>query len=156
MGGAYSENNFGNSNDGKYPPCYNICGATKKIYDILENKNLLEKYHELLDLYSIVLCQEVYLKKKKCNETMFDERYNLIVKSENIDDSIKKIVSDNIIDQPKNYKMIDFLNNITNNIEKNIKLIKLEKDLSDKERKEIMKMNNVFYQVHYNELTKNC
>ena len=27
---------------------------------------------------------------------------------------------------------------------------------TDKEKQKIIKMNNVFYQVHYNELTNNC
>lgn len=151
----YSENQFSNFSKDKYPPCYEICGATKKVFDILENKNLLEKYHQLIDHYSIVLCQEVYLKQKKCSETMFDQRYELISKN-HIPENIKDIVNENIIDEPQNKIMIEFLENITFNIENNIEQIKNDSDLNKKEKQTIIKMNSVFYQVHYNELTKNC
>ena len=152
----FSENKYGNYSKTKYPPCYEICGATRNIYDILEKNKLLEKYHNMLDKYSIVLCQEVYLKKKKCEQTMFEERYNDIVKDNNINDNIKKIVKDNIIDLPKDKRMIEFLENITAIIEKDIKLLKKDNSLTEKEKQKIIKMNNVFYQVHYNELTNNC
>lgn len=152
----YSENKYGNNSKTKYPPCYEICGATRNIYDILEKNKLLEKYHNMLDKYSIVLCQEVYLKDKKCDETMFEERYNDIVKNNKISENIKKIVKDNIIDIPKDKRMIEFLENITNLIEKDIKLIKKDNSLTEKEKQKVIKMNNVFYQVHYNELTSKC
>jgi hypothetical protein len=153
---SFSENKFGNQSSTKYPPCYEICGATRNIYDILEKNKLLEKYHEMLDKYSIVLCQEVFLKEKKCNNTMFEERYNNIKKNKNIPDVIQKKVKNIIVDKPKDKRMIKFLENITDVLEKNIKILKKDNNLSEKEKKKIIKMNDVFYQVHYNELSSRC
>lgn len=61
----WTENKRYNSNYEKYPPCYNISKDSREIYSILEKYNLLKKYHQLLDLYSIILCQKYHIQNKK-------------------------------------------------------------------------------------------
>lgn len=152
------ENDRGNSNDGKYPPCYNICGATKAIYDILEKNSLLEKYKLLLDFYSVVLCQEVYLKKKSCEKTMLDERYDEIKKllgDKKIEKRHLEIVKNNINKNPEHKKMLEFLNMITVLIEEKISELNLE-EINKKDLDKINRMNTVFYNVHYPVVSEKC
>ena len=157
-GMIWKENSRGNSNDGKYPPCYDICGATKAIYDILEKNNLLKKYTLLLDLYSIILCQEVYLKTKDCKNTMLDERLmeiNNLFEGKEIQDKHLKIVNDNINNEPKHKQMRELLEKTTVLIEE--EMDKLNKETLEKsDLDKLNNMNTVFYQVHYPIVSKNC
>lgn len=157
-GMTWMENSRGNSNDGKYPPCYNICGATKAIYDILEKNKLLNNFSLLLNMYSIILCQEVFLKTKKCKDTMLDERLaeiNNIFKDRKVEDKHLKIVNDNIETEPKHKEMRELLEKITVLIEEEMN--KLEKTkLNKSDLSKINNMNTVFYQVHYPVVSSGC
>lgn len=157
-GMIWKENLRGNSNDGKYPPCYNICGATKKIYDILEKNNLIKKYSLLLDLYSIILCQEIYLKTTDCKNTMLNERLiqiNNLFGDRNVENKHLKIVNDNLENDPKNKEMKELLDKTTVLIEEQISKIKKEK-INEKDLKILLNMNTVFYQVHYPIVSSKC
>jgi hypothetical protein len=79
---AWLETRFGNSEDKvgtvTYPPCYRICGASQRLYDIAASNGLLEKYKTFLEMQSILLCQEIYLQTKSCDQTMFTKRHDYI------------------------------------------------------------------------------
>lgn len=154
---TWMENNRGNSNDGKYPPCYNICGATKAIYDILEKNKLIQKYSLLLNLYSIILCQEVYLKNKKCSETMIDERVaqiENILGNKPIEEKHLKIIKNNINREPT--KIMRKLMEITTVlIEEQIDNINKE-NINKEDLDKLNRMNTVFYNVHYPVISENC
>ena len=77
---AWTEMNRKNNMFEKYPPCYDICGATRNIQDKLESVNKKEEYHKLLDVYSIVLCQEKYKDSPRTKEMMTQRINDLIVK----------------------------------------------------------------------------
>lgn len=146
------------SKDGyNFPPCFDICGASRKIFMILKDKNLENKYYKLLEGHSLVLCQEVHIKSKECNRTMFDER---IQDALNLKPSLitKKIV--NIVNKNTNnigsYKLHKFLRNITSILEDEMKKINQDTILTKDEKNTILKMNDVFYQVHYPILSKKC
>lgn len=157
-GMIWMENSRGNANDGKYPPCYNICGATKAVYDILEKYNLVKKYNLLLDMYSVILCQEIYLKNKKCENTMLDERLmevSNLMKNKEIKNKHVEIVNESINNEPKNSQIRNLMEMVTVLIEEQISEI-FNENIEEKDLSKINKMNTVFYQVHYPVLASNC
>lgn len=157
-GAIWMENSRGNSNDGKYPPCYNICKITQTIYDILEKNKLQNKFSLLLNLYSIILCQEVYLKTKTCKNTMLDERLmevNKLFDNRKIKNYHKNIVNNNIKNEPKHKEMRDLLEKITVLIEEEINKLKKEK-LTKIDLTKLERMNKIFYQNHYPIISLKC
>ena len=63
VGGAYSEESNGYKSeeiDGKkYPPCFKHSGPSRNMHDELKSLGLLEKYQELMDVHSVLLCVEM-------------------------------------------------------------------------------------------------
>ena len=63
VGGAYSEESNGYKSeeiDGKkYPPCFKYSGPSRNMHDELKSLGLLEKYQELMDVHSVLLCVEM-------------------------------------------------------------------------------------------------
>ena len=130
----------------KYPPCYDICGATRTIQDKLEDVNLQVKYHKLLDVYSIVLCQEKY-KNSPNTEKMMKQRINDLIelgaKREMVFET-QKVISDYPAENPI---VKDFLLLATNLIEREINALSIDVNIAL--FNSIKGLNAVFYQVHY-------
>ena len=144
---AWTEMNRKNNMFEKYPPCYDICGATRNIQDKLESVNKKEEYHKLLDVYSIVLCQEKYKDSPRTKEMMTQRINDLISLG-----AEKKNVfgTENILKQynPNNPVVLDFMYLSTNLIQREIN--RLSQDNIEPEIKsKIEKLNEVFYEVHY-------
>ena len=74
----WTENRRNNVSFNKYPPCYDICGSTRNIYDEIERSGKLKEYKKLLDVYSIVLCQVKYINSRNVREMMMDRITELI------------------------------------------------------------------------------
>jgi hypothetical protein len=130
----------------KYPPCYDICGATRTIQDKLESVNMKEKYHKLLDVYSIVLCQEKY-KNSPNVKKMMEERIKDLI---NLGAERKMVFqTENVMNNypVENPLVKDFLLLATNLIEREINA--LSNDIEMSLFNIINNLNNVFYQVHY-------
>ena len=144
---AWTEMNRKNNMFEKYPPCYDICGATRNIQDKLESVNKKEEYHKLLDVYSIVLCQEKYKDSPRTKEMMTQRINDLISLG-----AEKKNVfgTENILKQynPNNPVVLDFMYLSTNLIQREIN--RLSQDNIDPEIKsKIEKLNEIFYEVHF-------
>ena len=82
---------------GKYPPGFNLSYEAQQIFDYLDKKGLLSKYKDLINVYSVLLCQKYHSSYKDCDPNMLNERIK----------DVKGIVStsfnkDNII-QKNNY-----------------------------------------------------
>jgi len=144
---AWTEMNRKNNMFEKYPPCYDICGATRNIQDKLENVNKKEEYHKLLDVYSIVLCQEKYKDSPRVKEMMTQRINDLIslgAEKKNVfgtENILKEYSANNPI-------VLDFMYLATNLIQREIN--KLSQDNIDSDTKtKIEKLNEIFYQVHY-------
>ena len=144
---AWTEMNRKNNMFEKYPPCYDICGATRNIQDKLEIVNKKEEYHKLLDVYSIVLCQEKYKDSPRAKEMMTQRINDLIslgAEKKNVfgtENILKEYTANNPI-------VLDFMYFATNLIQKEIN--RLSQDNIDSETKtKIEKLNEVFYEVHY-------
>ena len=87
---------------GKYPPGFNLSYEAQQIFDYLDNKGLLKKYRDLINVYSVLLCQKYHSSYKECDPFMLSERIK----------DIKGIVSSkynkrNIIENNKEYFSYD-------------------------------------------------
>jgi len=144
---AWTEMNRKNNMFEKYPPCYDICGATRNIQDKLESVNKKEEYHKLLDVYSIVLCQEKYKDSPRTKE-MMTQRINDLISLGAEKNNV--FGTENILKQynPNNPVVLDFMYLATNLIQREIN--RLSQDNIEPEIKsKIEKLNEVFYEVHY-------
>jgi len=144
---AWTEMNRKNNMYEKYPPCYDICGATRSIQDKLESINKKEEFHKLLDVYSIVLCQEKFKDSPSVKEMMTQRINDLIALGA---EKNNVFGTENIINKynPNNPIVRDFMYLATNLIQREIN--RLSKDNIDAVIKEkIEKLNEIFYEVHY-------
>lgn len=134
--------NRGNPMHGKYPPCYDICGATRNIYDILERAGKVQEHAELLDAYSMVLCQEKHM-ERACQNGMLLRRINELSPAKN--------VHPKIIEYGPNARAMakEFLVRITPVLEQSLARVLRDPGLSKKDKDTIAKMHDVFYTVHY-------
>jgi hypothetical protein len=79
---------------GKYPPGFNLSSEAQQIFDFLDSKDLLVKYKDLLNVYSVLLCQKYHSSYKECDPSMLEDRVSdvksLVSKKFNKDDLINK------------------------------------------------------------------
>jgi hypothetical protein len=158
------ENYRGNNNFEKYPPCYNLYQPVTEIYDILEKNKLIKESYILLNVYSMILCQEKYLKIKDCNDNQmiiqriqnlkklgFDKINNAqYIKYESIVNSV--ISPENRLSLNSSFKV--FLTGCTYLIE--IELNNLKKLLNINDYKIIYELNKQFYKDHYEYIYSKC
>ncbi len=71
---GWIENSRNNRNFKNYPPCFNLSFEAQKLFDLLENNDVILKHKVLLEVYSMILCQVTYLKSKLCPQTMLIDR----------------------------------------------------------------------------------
>jgi len=145
------ENHRGIHNYNKYPPCFNFDKSIINIYDFFENKKLLNKAYLLLNIYSMVLCQQkdvnidnIHLRIDNLKKMGFDKITN--------NDYIKyQSIVNSIISPEKRLKLDThskiFLTATTYFIEKN--LFKLKKYILPIDYTTLQDMNKDFYKLHY-------
>jgi hypothetical protein len=145
VSGWREHRNRGNPMHGKYPPCYDICGATRTIYDILEKAGRVQAHAEVLDAYSMLLCQEKHM-DRACENGMLLRRVN----------ELSPVTTKNgaslIVDQysPRaNALAKEFLVRITPVLERGLQRMLEDPALSQADKDAIEKMHEVFYSVHY-------
>ncbi len=142
----YTEEKRGNMMYQKYPPCYNICGATRTIQDKLEQVlgNNFMDYKKLLDVFSIVLCQEVHIESKRRDEMLMQR----------IDDLVRmggKFDRMNVVNaRTENMKV--FLTIAKNLINRQMKSILEDSRINKDVKKDVTKLTDVFYQIHFGKL----
>ena len=158
------ENYRGNNNFEKYPPCYNLDQQVTQIFDILEKNKLIKDSYVLLNVYSMILCQEKYIKIKDCDDNHmivqriqnlkklgFDKINNTqYLKYEAIVNSY--ISPENIIGFNSTFKI--FLTGCTYLIE--IELNNLKKSLDSNDFNFIYELNKQFYKEHYEYIYTKC
>lgn len=71
---VWSENLRNNKNYAGFPPCYNTDVSSKTIYGILSRAQLVQRYFNLLDILSVLLCL-----KQGCSAQDVKDRYVQIV-----------------------------------------------------------------------------
>jgi hypothetical protein len=153
--GAWIEESRENQPYKKYPPCYDICGATRNVYNILEQKGVTADYNKLLNAYSIVLCQEKF--GEKCRKDMLGQRISDLKALGGREDHSSVEVVKKYVKTLRDNKIKTLLVLATSVVTQ--ELYKMQKDarLTMKEKLQLLKMNETFLDVHYditNELCK--
>jgi hypothetical protein len=142
VSGWREHRNRGNPMHGKYPPCYDICGATRTIFDVLEKAGKVQEHAELLDGYSMVLCQEKHM-DRACQNGMLLRRINEL--------SPASATSPKVDSYSPNAKALakEFLVRITPVLERGLQKVMQDSGLTEADKDTIAKMHEVFYVVHY-------
>jgi hypothetical protein len=144
----YSENKRLNFNFGKYPPCFSVSSEVQKIFDLLDMANIKDKFQQLFDIYSILLCQKYHAGYKTCSSEMLAERIK----------DLEEMLANNF--NPEKY--IDKVSKYVKlNNSKISRLIIISYYLIEKEMKkindeEIISLNRKFYYSTFKELMLLC
>jgi len=140
----YTEEKRGNMMYEKYPPCYNICGATRTIQDMLEKslENNFMDYRKLLDIFSIVLCQEVHIKSKRKDEMLKQRIDDLLRMGGKMGEKVNATTEN----------MSIFLTLAKNLIQRQIKMLLEDNRINKDSKRDVVKLVDVFYTIHYGKL----
>jgi hypothetical protein len=163
---GYIENNRQNSNYGNYPPCFDLCGASRIIFDILEKNSLVEKYKPILEAQSILLCQEKFLNVRLCYETMIENRLQDLANLGIPRNYRSSQLYRKHIEQVKNIlgkqyiktgpDALELLIRVTIIIENQLEQIKNDENLSNEDINKIEERIKQFYSNHYELIAKGC
>jgi hypothetical protein len=151
----WTENTRG-FNSTVFPPCYDQSSEVKKIFSILKGYNLEKKYMTLLDVYSIILCQENQVKSKNCSDTFINDRladintYGGNANSQNASLIVKSTTN------LQNTKMGKLLVMATDLIEKQMKELQADNVISKSDKEQISGYNSLFYRQHFDLMNKRC
>lgn len=144
----FSENKRLNFNFGKYPPCFNLSFEAQQILETLAMEGISHKYHQLFDLYSILLCQKYHASYKECNPEMLQERI----------DDVEKMMP-KYFDQPKyRTKISKYIKLDSSNISKLIFMCfyLIEQQMKTIKDDKIINLNRKFYFATFKELQTLC
>lgn len=151
----WSENNRGFSNT-VFPPCVDNVPEIKKIHSILKGYNLEKKYMVLLDVYSMLLCQEAQVRSRQCSDTFINDRLadlNTYGGNPN-DQSAVGIVKS--VTNLQNNKMGKLLVMATSLIEAQMAEVAKDNQVSKSDKEQIAGYNSLFYRQHYDFMNKRC
>ena len=172
-GAEWSEESHGNKEvdvEGKkYPPCFAISGPSRAMYDELKNINLSDKYFDLFNLHSILLCTERDVRDlgKKCGPSMDIRMKELESNSankanESVVDLFKSIKRDKILEKmeenkhPVDLQLIGMLNTVVEKTYKHVKSIASEANVNQEMAENIKKLNEIFLKVHVKSIARSC
>jgi hypothetical protein len=172
-GATWSEESHGNKEvdvEGKkYPPCFSISGPSRAMYDEIKNLNLSDKYYELFNLHSILLCTERDVRDlgKKCGPSM-DVRMKELNSSaankanQSVVDLFKSIKRDKVLEKmeqnkhPVDLQLIGMLNTVVEKVHKHVKSIANEANVNQEMAENIKKLNEIFLKVHVKSIARSC
>lgn len=69
----WSENLRNNKNFENFPPCFDMDASAKSIFGIILRLGLMQRYYNMIDILSIVLCLK-YLQNKGCRSSDIKDR----------------------------------------------------------------------------------
>ena len=139
-----------------FPPCYEQSGEVRKVYAILKANNLEKKYMQLLDVYSILLCQYTQTESRPCSESYINDRladlnaFGGDANNQRAQGIVKSIT------QLSNNKVGKMLVMATDLIERQIESLKKEKDITTSDIEQIVGLNSMFYRQRYDLINKHC
>lgn len=152
---AWTEVNRGFTTN-NFPPCFDLSSEAKKIYTILSTYNLQKKYMMLLDVYSILLCQNTQIRARACSDTFVNDRladlntYGGNANDQNAVNIVKSVTN------LQNNKMGKLLVMATNLIEKQMGELKSDNTVSASDKQQIVGYNSLFYRNVYDFMNKRC
>lgn len=149
---SWSENIRGNKNYELFPPCYQLDTSSKNIFGILSKLHLVQRYFNLLDVLSVMLCLEA----KTCTTIDVKDRYTQILGlGANVDDTdVKTLVMSFIPVNETNPSK--FLVGCVYIIERQLKLINSDNDVSKTDKEQIKGHIYTFYSTHLSVIYKAC
>ena len=152
----WTENTRGFPSEGVFPPGYGNSAEAKKIYTILRSYNLEKKYMIFLDVYSILLCQEMQIKSRSCPDTFINDRLSDLntYGGDPNDQTAIQIVKANT--NLLNTKMGKLLVMSCNILENYLKQIREDKAISKQDLEAISGFNSQFYRNKFDFLNKRC
>lgn len=140
-----------------FPPCYDLSLDAKHVFQLLKSINMDTKYSQLLNVYSLALCQlEDY--RKKCDVSVIDGRLSTLnslgassynVTSNNIVKSITRIKDDT-------KKVSEFLFKVCDICEKNINKINQDNDVLRPIKIQLTGFNSEFYRTIFDQINNLC
>ena len=147
----WTENRRNNVSFNKYPPCYDICGSTRNIYDEIERSGKLKEYKKLLDVYSIVLCQVKYINSRNVREMMMDRITELIKFGGDTDERYSDVLG--MYPTPCDRSRL-FMGLATSLIENEIRKIDSDGGFSEEAKQNIRRFNRSFYNNNYSVIAR--
>jgi hypothetical protein len=155
---TWIEEKHGNQEYEKYPPCFDICEASRNIFDLLQSRNLHVKYSKILNVHSIMLCHEKML-QRLCNgeiNVKLDQRIKALKELGGQESNLIKTIIQTygFKYNPQKQKTFTMLVMSMDVIEKQFEFLKY--DLSSSDFEKIKEFNNIFYRVHYNIIYNMC
>jgi hypothetical protein len=139
-----------------FPPCYDLSAEARKMYTILNSYNLEKKYMMLLDVYSILLCQNTQIRARACSDTFLNDRladlntYGGNANDQNAVNIVKSVTN------LQNNKMGKLLVMATNLIEKQMSEIQKDNAISASDKQQMTGHNSLFYRNVYDFMNKRC
>jgi hypothetical protein len=172
-GGAYSEESNGYKSeeiDGKkYPPCFKHSGPSRNMHDELKSLGLLEKYQELMDVHSVLLCVEMDVRDngKDCIASIRPRLEKINAKPTSTPNNIVKelfasMKRDKMLEfmtknnHPVDQHLIAIMNEVTNKANDQISRLVKESNVTKDAAENFKKMNEIFYKVHFRSIARAC
>lgn len=151
----WSENNRGFSST-VFPPCVDAAPELKKLHTILKTYNLEKKYMVLLDVYSMLMCQEAQVRSRQCSDTFINDRLadiNTYGGNPNDQNAVQIVKS---VTNLQNNKMGKLLVMATSLIEAQMAEVMKDNQVSKADKEQIAGFNSLFYRQHYDFMNKRC
>lgn len=139
-----------------FPPCFDLSGELKKVYAILKSYNLEKKYFQLLDVFSIILCQDTQVRDRDCPDSFINDRLadlNTMGGDANDQNAIVIVKANTNLNNNKIGKLLVMATSI---IEKYMKEIKADTLISSSDKEQIEGFKSFFYRQHYDYINKRC
>jgi hypothetical protein len=148
----WTENRRNNVSFNKYPPCYDICGSTRNIYEEIEIAGQINEYRNLLDVYSIVLCQVKHINSSNVRTMMMDRISELIrIGGDTDENKYNNILS--LYPTPCDRSRL-FMTLATSLIEQEIMKINSDENFTEEAIQKINIFNKSFYNNNYSILSR--
>ena len=138
-----------------FPECFDISPDAKHVYTILKSGNNHKKYAKLLDAYSLALCQQRDF-KKSCSMDSLNQRLATLDSwgaNQYNKDAIDIV---NSLTKVTNNKIGQFLVEVCDICEKQIRDISNDKDVLRGDKTQIIGFNSQFYRNHVDSINKSC
>lgn len=138
-----------------FPPCYDIDVNAKRIFAILSKYNYLQKYHDLLDILSTVLCMEK-IQYARCIPLDIQDRYTQVLgMGGDANDKVAREKAASFI--PVNETPISkFLVGALHIVDRNMIMLQSDSTISKSDREQVSGNIYSFFATHYPQIYQKC
>lgn len=138
-----------------FPPCFELSSDAKHVYAIFKSRGYDKKYSKLLDTYSLALCQQKDF-KRNCDTNTLDQRLSTL-SSWNANQFNKDAIAIvNSVTKVTNNKIGQFLVQITDICEKQVRDLSDDNNVMREDKTQIIGFNSQFYRNHFDAINKSC